>query len=289
MIIIYWKKCTRLLFMSIQIMLVCSLCSHVFATAEDKFNMYNEFLDHRNLAVVIKVNDNDSLSRVKDGAMSLKKTPYYTDKLRKQKNLVGLLRQNEVEVKYVSEYGNGIIAILSLEKLKDIQEFSYIQDIRVPLGGYGSSLPQDLVNVQYANQYGYYGQQESVCIIDSGIDTSNPAFSGRILDQKCYCNVGGGCCSGGLNVSNNAEDDNGHGTAMAGIIAADSLSLKGLAPKAGLVIVKVLDNNKAFYSTVEIGDAIDWCTDYADVYNISVISMSFINDELFNVLGGSYC
>jgi subtilisin family serine protease len=72
-----------------------------------------------------------------------------------------------------------------------------------------------------------------VAVIDTGIDISHKALDGKI--------------DGGFNAITDSEapgsyqDDNGHGTHVAGTIAANGPKLKGVAPKARLYGVKVLD------------------------------------------------
>src|SRR5208283_2963149 len=72
-----------------------------------------------------------------------------------------------------------------------------------------------------------------VAVIDTGIDLSHKALQGKI--------------DGGYNAITDSEapgsyqDDNGHGTHVSGTIAANSPDLMGVAPKARLYAVKVLD------------------------------------------------
>jgi subtilisin family serine protease len=72
-----------------------------------------------------------------------------------------------------------------------------------------------------------------VAVIDTGIDLSHKALQGKI--------------DGGYNAITDSEapgsyqDDNGHGTHVSGTIAGNSPDLMGVAPKARLYAVKVLD------------------------------------------------
>ncbi len=114
------------------------------------------------------------------------------------------------------------------------------------------------------------GKGQSICIIDTGIDTDHPYFTGRIIDEKCFCN---GCCAGSTNEANTAEDDESHGTHVAGIAAGNHSTYRGLAYEANLVAVKVLDSaGDGLFS--DVISAIDWCTNVSSQLNISVISMS---------------
>ncbi len=118
-------------------------------------------------------------------------------------------------------------------------------------------------------------QQEidvGIAIIDTGIQSDHPDL-----------NVAGGIHYGyrstgppsrrGLFVDNNYNDDNGHGTHVAGIAAAldNDFGVVGVAPGAPLYAVKVLDaNGQGYLSNIIKG--IDWVT--ANSENIKVANMS---------------
>ena len=70
------------------------------------------------------------------------------------------------------------------------------------------------------------GEGVRVGIIDTGIDTDHPDLRNRI--KKCADFTGTG--------RDNVEDENGHGTHVAGIIAAEKnkIGVIGVAPKADL-------------------------------------------------------
>lgn len=72
--------------------------------------------------------------------------------------------------------------------------------------------------------------------------------------------------------TNSANDDNGHGTHVAGTVAAinNAFGVVGVAPAAGLIIVKVLDGNGSGYDSW-VSAGIVWASDHgADVINLSL-------------------
>ncbi len=110
------------------------------------------------------------------------------------------------------------------------------------------------------------GEGQAVCVIDSGIDYDHPAFAGRILDGRCFLASG---CPG---EQNDTSDNNGHGTHVAGIVAANG-SVVGVAPAANLVIVKACDiNGDCYLGAMTAG--VDWCVNVSQQYNISAITIS---------------
>jgi hypothetical protein len=99
-----------------------------------------------------------------------------------------------------------------------------------------------------------------VAVIDSGIDLSHPDLAGRIVGAKSF--VGG-----------TAQDTRGHGTIVAGIIAAEldnDVGIAGLSPAAELLVAKVVAPNGTISVQAE-ARAIHWAVDKgARVLNISL-------------------
>lgn len=109
------------------------------------------------------------------------------------------------------------------------------------------------------------GTGVGVAVIDTGIDLSHPDLSANIASASKTCVPG----------TRNAKDDNGHGTHVAGTIAAvnNSSGVVGVAPEAKLFAVKVLNKNgSGTWSSVICG--IDWVTSNATALGIKVANMS---------------
>jgi len=109
------------------------------------------------------------------------------------------------------------------------------------------------------------GQGVTVAVVDTGID-SLPDFSGRLL--------GGVDLTGG---NNPFQDDYGHGTFVAGLIAGDGASsdgqYSGEAPGARLVSIKVAGaDGITNLSTLITG--LQWAVDHQNVYGIKVLNLS---------------
>jgi hypothetical protein len=85
---------------------------------------------------------------------------------------------------------------------------------------------------------GSTGKGIKIGIIDSGIDYLHPDLGGGI--GSGFKVLGG---FDFVNNDNDPMDDLGHGTHVAGIIAANGTNLKGVAPDANLYAFKVLDNS----------------------------------------------
>jgi len=133
------------------------------------------------------------------------------------------------------------------------------------------------------NTYGYDGSGITIAIIDTGIDASHVALDDldddpttwdpKVIAFKDFVN---GLDDLDASDGMDAYDDNGHGTHVAGIAAgtgAPDYLYIGVAPKANLVGIKVLDSSgSGTLSDVVAG--IEWAVQNRDVYNIKVINLS---------------
>jgi len=143
-----------------------------------------------------------------------------------------------------------------------------------------------LINATQVWAKDYTGKGQTVCVIDTGVNASHPDLQGKIIGEKCYCRNPEGanqhCCPGGLNESNDAEDYNGHGTHVTGIIVSQDATYRGVAPNASVVMVKVCNssiNNSCDNDDILLG--INWCKDHKTMYNISVISISISDGGVY--------
>ncbi|WP_347548914.1 S8 family peptidase [Pseudalkalibacillus hwajinpoensis] len=114
------------------------------------------------------------------------------------------------------------------------------------------------------------GKGKVVAVIDTGCQVDHPDLQSRIIDGKNFTADYGGS-------SDKYDDNNGHGTHVAGTIAAMSgeNGLSGVAPESNLVIVKVLNGvGSGSYESIINGIryAIDWKG--PDGERVNVISMS---------------
>ncbi|MDX6697325.1 MAG: hypothetical protein QOE65_722 [Solirubrobacteraceae bacterium] len=105
------------------------------------------------------------------------------------------------------------------------------------------------------------GAGATVAVIDSGAAFGHPDLQGRLVAGPDY--VDGGP----------PEDGNGHGTHVAGIIAANAgngIGVESVAPGARVLVVRVLDADGGG-NVDDVVAGIRWATDHgADVINLSL-------------------
>ncbi len=115
--------------------------------------------------------------------------------------------------------------------------------------------------------FGAWGVSEGspttkIAIVDTGIDTSHPDLAGKVVDGVDIADS-----------NNSFEDNNGHGTGVAGITAADTnngIGIAGMCPRCSLLAVKAL-NADGGGTTAHLVQGITWAADHgARVINLSV-------------------
>ncbi len=106
------------------------------------------------------------------------------------------------------------------------------------------------------------GTGVKVAVVDSGVNAQHPDLAGRV--------------GAGVNIvppAGGVQDDFGHGTLVAGIIAANlgnKRGIAGIAPQAQIMPVKVLDASGGG-TDAEIASGITWAADHgAKVINLSL-------------------
>jgi subtilisin family serine protease len=117
-----------------------------------------------------------------------------------------------------------------------------------------------------------------IAIIDTGIDTDHEEFTGRILPNSYNARTK----ETSTTSLDHIEDDNGHGTMVAGIIAANKNNNKGIAgivSESSLLIIKANnadnlstpeDESKEFSDSV-IAEGIHYAREQgADIINLSL-------------------
>lgn len=161
------------------------------------------------------------------------------------------------------------------------------------------------VKADIVKGFGLGGLQAEIGVVDTGVDEQHPSMGAVVEEQDftadsqfclggadngkvCVCSGGGcvaGLCVGGSRAGwvcvttcaypgecEGPEDDNdGHGTHVAGIATNDSAGYEGMAPLAGIISAKVLEGGafSALDATVNAG--VQWARALgADILNLSL-------------------
>jgi subtilisin family serine protease len=168
--------------------------------------------------------------------------------------------------RHFETFFSGVAATVDPAALEEIRRLPYVlavhEDVRVR-AQLADSVPM-IGATSVAATYGVTGAGITVAVIDTGIDYTHPDLGG------CFgaaCKVAGGYDF--VNDDADPRDDHGHGTHVAGIVAANG-TVKGVAPGAKLLAYKVLDVYGSG-STSDIIAAIEQAVlDGAKVANLSI-------------------
>jgi type VII secretion-associated serine protease mycosin len=105
-----------------------------------------------------------------------------------------------------------------------------------------------------------------IAVIDTGVDLSHPDLAGKIVEGVDF-----------VNGDEMAQDDEGHGTHVAGIAAAltnNATGVAGIAWGARIMPIKVLDSSGSGYAS-DVAAGIAWSADHgAHIINLSLGSAS---------------
>ena len=108
--------------------------------------------------------------------------------------------------------------------------------------------------------------QVTVAIVDTGVDADNPELVNNIVGGRSFA----------TDDTSDWNDTHGHGTAVAGVISAqtnNALDISGASYNANLLICRAFTGKTAPSSDIAAG--IRWIIGVADQYNVKVINMSF--------------
>jgi serine protease AprX len=115
------------------------------------------------------------------------------------------------------------------------------------------------------------GKGVVLCIVDSGIDLSHPDL--RNLELRGWRDS--------VNGIDEPYDDEGHGTAMSGIIVANG-GLMGISKGVDLLVAKAIDS-EGQGSASTVADSVDWCVQQgADIISLSLGGGQSFGSGLFS-------
>lgn len=158
--------------------------------------------------------------------------------------------------------------------------------VELEIGGKGQlAQAVPLVNLDDLQALPFTGAGITVAFLDSGVDTDHPDLTDDLVNERCFCfDLGAGCCpDGSTNQSGpgSAEDDNGHGTNVTGIVTgAGTVASVGGAPDASIVAVKVLDASNLFCCTSDLIAGLDYILNERP--DVDLVNMSLATNSTFS-------
>jgi hypothetical protein len=218
------------------------------------------------------------------GATAAEERAFTKDIAETHRALRSTLTARGARILRAHSYTFGLVAEIDASGLEALSSNPYVESI-YPDGQVHALLAEGvpLMKGDVMHSLGYTGAGLSVAVIDSGVDYTHPALGG------CF---GAGCrvVAGYDFVNNDGDpmDDFGHGTSMAGIVGASSMTLIGMAPGAKIVALKALGSNGAG-SFSNVDDALNWVLANRATYNIKVANLSLGDDGQYNDSSNPLC
>lgn len=118
------------------------------------------------------------------------------------------------------------------------------------------------------------GEGTVVAVIDTGADLDHPDLKANLVAGYDF-----------VDDDSTPQDLNGHGTHVAGTVAAvadNGIGVTGMAPEAKIMPLRVLDG-KGFGTSEDVAAAIDFAVDHgADVINLSLGGSSALLGRIYN-------
>ncbi|MBW4715534.1 S8 family serine peptidase [Saccharothrix obliqua] len=125
------------------------------------------------------------------------------------------------------------------------------------------------------------GEGVVVAVVDSGVDDTGPDLAGAVLPGTGFANARG---------TDGTEDADGHGTAMAALIAGRGVAggALGIAPGARVLPVS-LGSEDGRFSMGAVAAGITWAVDQgADVINLSLTSAATLTPDLLRAVNYAF-
>ncbi|MDR6225715.1 S8 family serine peptidase [Desmospora profundinema] len=149
-----------------------------------------------------------------------------------------------------------------LKKLADLPDVKHIYPVRTYQTTMKGSAPligaPDAWKEKDSRGQSVTGKGMKVAVIDTGVDATHPDLKKNVIGGYDF-----------VDKDETPQDGDGHGTHVAGTIAANG-KIKGVAPEASILAYRVLDDN-GMGDTADILAAVDQAVkDGADVMNLSL-------------------
>ena len=183
----------------------------------------------------------------------------------------------------------GIAGELHLRAAVRLARNPAVEALDLDVGGSGMLVQAMAVTGGHtANTNAFIGTGVTVATLDSGVDTDHTDLASALVDEHCRCPS---CCPTGTSPQSgpgSAEDDNRHGTLVAGVaVSRGVLASVGMAPDSDLIAVKVLDDDLFFQLTSDIAAGLEWLVDNHTVEPpgtsaLRVVNMSLATAALFD-------
>jgi subtilisin family serine protease len=196
---------------------------------------------------------------------------------RLQEAVLSSLNKEDFQLRYRYQTVAGFSGVLFESGLPKLLAHPEVEKITLDEAGQGGRLEESVpaIKADIAYGLGFTGEGVTVGVLDSGVDLDHPDLENDIVYEYHFLNQGNDVGAG-------APDQHGHGTNVTGIVTSDgTVAPRGVAPKAKIVAIQVLDrNNRGWVSDWIAG--IDHIVANNTALHVQVINMSLVTDALYD-------
>ena len=161
----------------------------------------------------------------------------------------------------------------NMQSIQMIIDEKTIDGSTIPQWYLESSTPGSTKSIEAWRNISAEGNKVTVAVIDTGASLDHHEIKDSIIKDKCVTFNGGK--KGLFTQWDGADDDNGHGTHVCGLIAAkanDGIGMSGVSnDRADLIVIDAAMNRTKSFTTQDIVLAVDYAVrNGADIINLSV-------------------
>ncbi len=184
------------------------------------------------------------------------------------------------QISHKLKYHQTLIAHLNNNQVKSLKQIASSLEIEKdgiveiqgkPTGGSTTQPPESVPwGITHLNSQSAWatstGLGSIVCVVDTGVQRNHPDLESNVMGGENFV------INRGTIDPNKWDDDNGHGTHVAGTIAAldNEIGVVGVAPQASIFAAKVLDRRGSGYNS-DIAEGIRSCISHgAHIINMSL-------------------
>jgi hypothetical protein len=187
-------------------------------------------------------------------------------------------------------HGSGYAAPLSSAVIETLRATRGVLAVTPNRVLYPQAAPQlEQTNAPTAWAAGWRGDGQTIVIIDTGVDATNPNLVGKVVDEACFTpahGAGGDCPNGttsqtgaGAAVPCTGRPDCSHGTHVASTAAANGPVVYGLAPNASVAAIRVFSSvtdpsDSVMTDEASLVRALEWVDEARATQPIASVNLS---------------
>jgi subtilisin family serine protease len=269
---------TRIRTLAFSLLIICIGSTHA-ATISSLSDIARSDYEGDTIPVIVELTvPNQSMSRAKRSGGWINLGDHLESLQDKAIEEFGWRNLNEI-VKYKTQ--PSLARRVSERELADLLKSSSVRAVyKDEVRGALLNTSAQMIGMSEISDASNLGDSRAVAIIDSGVDSSHPFLSNRVVGEVCFSRAGS--CPGGAKALQGrgagrpCHGKCAHGTHVAGIAAGANSQMMGTAPGANIVAVQVfsvINGDVGAYDS-NILQGLEWVYLNSDKFKIAAVNMS---------------